>query len=280
MSYRTLEEAISRGRGRERSFRCPVHGDQHASASVNVAKGVWICYTCGAHGTTSEIIESSDYEFGQGLLDVLDTPEIRIYPETWLDLFHTPAHRCEYWLSRFSIQAVDHFRLGYDYTNGNPVYPMRDPQGQIIGIVARQLDKQPKYLYPRGVTKNALLFNYTPSQRDYVLLVEGAMDAVACWEAGFDAMALYGSRLSIAQITLLARTGVRRVGLVLDNDAAGRRAVDGHHSDGGQYVPGLDDLLSRAGFEVKRAPWLGVPYKDIAEVPTDRRHTLLEGLAL
>lgn len=39
----TLDEALSVGRGTERSFNCPSHEDANASASVNVAKGVWYC---------------------------------------------------------------------------------------------------------------------------------------------------------------------------------------------------------------------------------------------
>lgn len=42
-SYRSLREAIAEGRGTERPFCCPVHDDAHASASVNVEKGVWYC---------------------------------------------------------------------------------------------------------------------------------------------------------------------------------------------------------------------------------------------
>jgi DNA primase len=46
----TLAEVLVYGQGIERSFLCPVHGDRRPSASVNVIKKQWVCYTCGAHG--------------------------------------------------------------------------------------------------------------------------------------------------------------------------------------------------------------------------------------
>ena len=46
----TLSEALRYGRGVERSFLCPEHGDSRPSASVNVIKGKWYCYTCHATG--------------------------------------------------------------------------------------------------------------------------------------------------------------------------------------------------------------------------------------
>lgn len=279
-TYRTLEEALTRGRGRERAFRCPVHGDSHASASVNVVKGWWTCYVCGAKGTTTDIIEGEDFEFGQGLVELLDEGEdAREYPEAWLDLVHRPGLHHPYWLSRFWGSTIDHFRLGYDHVKGQPCYPMRAPDGTVLGLVYRQLDREPKYLYPRGVTKSELLFGYTSEHRESVLLVEGALDAVACWESGSEAFALYGAQISAAQLALLQRTGVTKVGLVLDNDAAGVRAVKGWFTDEGRYVPGIEWWLGQAGIDSVSMDWTGQPFKDIAEAPAEVRTTLLRALA-
>jgi DNA primase len=49
----------------ERSMRCPVHDDAHASASVNGGKGVWHCHACGNSGNAMHIVmnrESLDYK--------------------------------------------------------------------------------------------------------------------------------------------------------------------------------------------------------------------------
>lgn len=48
----------------ERSMRCPVHDDSHASASVNRAKGVMHCHACGFGGSGIDLVmarEGLDY---------------------------------------------------------------------------------------------------------------------------------------------------------------------------------------------------------------------------
>lgn len=284
-SYRSLQEALTRGLGRERSFLCPVHDDRHASASVNVAKGVWVCYTCAAHGSVDGVIETDDDHFMSDIEDLLGG-ELHTYTERWLDQFDVgPVH--PYWLSRFSEAACRHFRLGYDHQRTihgvhmpSPCYPMRDATGTVLGVVYRNLKTDPKYLYPSGVVKSALLFNYSPAARTSVVLVEGAMDAVACWEVGHQAFALYGSTLHPSQIRLLCRTGVMRVVLAMDNDKAGERAVAGWRTDDGIYVPGIAHKLNRAGIETVSVGWDGHDMKDIAEANQATRKILLDPLAL
>lgn len=285
MAYRSLAEAITRGKGRERSFRCPKHDDRTASASVNVAKGWWVCYVCGAKGTTDGVLEEADERFLDDVNELLGEP-VRVYPEAWLDQFDAgPVH--PYWLGRFSEEAARHFRLGYDHARvyrgepaPSPCYPMRASDGTVLGVVYRNLAGEPKYQYPRGCVKSELLFNYSPQALDCVALVEGAMDAVACWEVGHPAFALYGSILHRQQLVLLQRTGAKRVIMATDNDKAGWRAIDGWTTDEGIFVPGLEHQLTAAGFEAVRPDWQRVEAKDVAELDRDTRKTLLDLLAL
>lgn len=278
--YATLTEALARGRGRERSFRCPSHDDRHASASVNVVKGLWVCYSCHAKGTIDSVIEPDDARFAMDI-DELIGVERRYYDERWLDQYEMPKRAIHpYWLSRFSQSACRHFRLGYDHERQQPCYPVRDAAGAVLGVVYRQLDREPKYLYPRGMDKSSLLFNFNTNYRPYVVLVEGAMDAVACWEAGHHALALYGSNLSNQQVELLLRTGATRIVEALDNDSPGRAAVNGRLTNDGERVPGIKVRLEIAGFEVLSVPWDTVEAKDIAACDEKTRRDLLDPLAL
>lgn len=281
MSYGSLAEALARGRGRERAFRCPVHSDAHASASVNVAKGLWVCYACHAHGTTEGVFEAEGVLFA-GEIDELLADEGRTYSERWLDQY--TSNPGPYWAERgFTPAAVEHFRLGMDWASLRPCYPMRAPDQSVLGVVYRAAAEDvhsPKYLYPRGVTKSELLFNYTEGYRKSVVLCEGALDAVACWDAGHEAFALYGATLHPRQLVLLFRTGASRIVLAMDNDKAGERAVYGWRTDYGEYIPGLEKKLTTAGFEVVAVNWAGIAGKDIAEVDRDTRNTLLDPLAL
>jgi DNA primase len=45
----------------ERAFKCPVHGDKVASASVNRGKGVWFCHACGARGTAVDMVMAIEH---------------------------------------------------------------------------------------------------------------------------------------------------------------------------------------------------------------------------
>lgn len=278
--FQSIQQALARGRGRERAFRCPVHDDRHASASVNVAKGLWVCYSCGAKGTVDSVIESEGVRFGEDIEELLGH-EQRVYTEPWLDQYANPKLPVHpYWLSRFTEVAARRFKLGYDHDKGSPCYPIRTPNGSVLGVVRRQLDRDPKYLYPRGVNKSSLLFGYEQGASDYVVLVEGALDAVACWEAGHPAFGIYGSLLHEDQMALLARTGVTRVIEALDNDRPGRVAVEGRVTDEGVRLPGIRRRLEQVGYEVVSVDWSTVQAKDVAECDVDTRSKLLDPLAL
>lgn len=263
----------------ERAFLCPVHNDHDASASVNVVKGWWYCYRCGAKGRTDGYIDVDDQRFAEDI-DYLLGQEKRVYPESWLDSF-TAGGPHPYWLGRgYSPEAIAHFRLGYDWDKGTPCYPIRDTDGSVLGVVRRNPDGvDPKYKYPYGVTKSALLHNYSPQARETVILVEGAPDVWAAWDAGHTAFGLYGAVLHRTQLRLLARVSPRRVVLALDNDRAGREAVEGRRNDDGEYTPGARRLLEAEGYEVVSVDWSSVPAKDLGEADVETRKSLLDPVA-
>lgn len=221
----TLSEALRYGRGIERPFLCPEHGDSRPSASINIVKGKWFCYTCHAHGdlTGEARLIEPDYHAQKLWLDrklAVGT----IYPEAWLNRWDAgPVH--PYWMERVGEAAARHFRLGADAEANAVTYPLRDPAGQVVGVVRRSLgDEGPKYRYPAGVDVGRFLFQYTPEHRDAVVLCEGALDAIALWNVGIDAFAIYGSRLSAAQVMLISKIDPEYVYTCYDLDEAGWNA--------------------------------------------------------
>jgi DNA primase len=228
----TLSEALRWGHGVERSFLCPEHGDSRPSASVNIIKGKWYCYTCHAHGdlTGEARLAEPDYQQMKLWLDN-KFAEHTIYPESYLSRYDAgPVH--PYWLERVGEAAARKYRLGFDAEADAVTYPLRDPTGGVLGVVRRSLGGEgPKYRYPAGVDVGRLLFNYTPMRREAVLLVEGALDAIACWNVGVDAFAIYGSRLSVDQVMLIDRIDPEYVYTCYDMDEAGWRAhLDTEHA--------------------------------------------------
>lgn len=267
-AYASLDDALSavHDHRRERPFRCHVHDDTQASASVNVGLGVWVCYACGAAGKTDGLVYETDAKELAAELEYLFSHSERP-SEEMVARYCAEPH--PYWLSRFTPEAVAHFQLGFNPDTGMPVYPMRAPGGELLGFVSRSLTEDgPKYKYPPGVAKAELLFNYEPMQRDTVLLVEGAMDVVAAWEVGSTAFGIYGSKLSIAQTLLVHKLSPARVVLAFDNDAAGALATQRAH------------VLLERYYELYTLPWWQWSrYKDIGEMPLNTRRIALEDIA-
>jgi len=263
MAYRSIEDALALGYGIERQFVCHVHPDTHASASVNAVTGLWLCYACGAAGKIDpdkiEIAPSAVVRAVNQALATIEGDGHDHYPESWLTIFDGSGPG-QYWLSRFSLDACRHFRLGYDATEGASVYPLRDPAGRVLGMVQRTDDPHQKYKYPPGSNTSSLIFGYHEVEEDEIYLVEGATDAIALYEVGLPGMALYGSRLSRAQYRLIDRYRPKRIWMASDQDKEGHRLA----ADVAWAFPGVD---------VRRLLWDGA--KDVASIPTDQRTEVL-----
>ena len=266
----TLRDVLVNGSGVEREFLCPVHGDTRPSASVNVLKGLWYCYTCGAKGNLEGVDGEVDHlEILQGMIDLAKraaTPR-PTYTEAWLNLWDAGDPH-PYWLSRFSARAVKHFRLGYDSEANAVTYPLRSASGRVLGVVRRPLDTDggPKYKYPYGVDVSELLFNFDFEARPRVFLVEGALDAIACWEVGVtNVFAIYGARMSAAQLQLLNKIDCSEIVCAFDLDPAGFRAFE-------QVCELASDKM------VTQITWPAAWGKDVAELDPERRRAVLGGL--
>lgn len=259
----SLAEVLANGIGIERSFLCPVHGDSTPSASVNTVKMVWCCYACGAHGKVG----------GEDLLAEIDFYQVRKqilkqasgadpYPESWLNVYDAPSH--PYWKSRFSDAAVSHFRLGYDYGTQCATTPVRAVDGAVLGVTRRRLDGAgSRYHYPWGVDVSRLLFNFDGADAPVVVLTEGATDAIAAWEAGFDALALYGNQLRKPQVALLRRYDPMGIICAFDMDKAGAEA---HRSVWGQLPE----------YPITRATWPARLGKDLSAMSVKQRAEILQ----
>jgi len=262
----TLAEALRWGRGVERPFLCPEHGDSRPSASVNIIKRKWYCYTCHAHGDLNgeALLVEPDYQQMKLWLDN-KLSEGQVYPESWLAQYDAgPVH--PYWIKRVGEGAAREFRLGADPITASVTYPLRDPAGGVLGVVRRSLgDEGPKYKYPHGVDVGRLLFHYTPDHRPAVILAEGALDAIALWNVGVDAFAIYGSRLSAEQVRLIDRIDPEIVYTCYDMDDAGWEA---HRMTERSFKHRLVDRIT----------WPRAWGKDIDEIGETRRRKVVDDL--
>lgn len=233
MKADTLADALAKGRGVERPFRCEVHDDSNASASVNVMTGLWCCYACGAAGKLDGDYTVPDPDT---LLRMLkgETPP-RVFAEAWLDAFDM-HHASKYWSMRFGEDTATYFRCGTHPLTGNPTYPIRDAQGRVLGVVTRQ-DRNPKYLYPLGVPTSQTFFgDLRPNP--VVVLVEGAADVMALHQSGipdnWTVLGCFGAGVHAPQARLITDLAPNLIVAAFDNDAAGQDASErARHQLGG-----------------------------------------------
>lgn len=247
----TIEEALTTGTGEWRTFSCPDHTDHSPSARVNVTTGKWVCMSCHSRGHQDQY-EPPEHLVIRQAMNL--TREQRKIPTPYLDMFDIDGPGI-YWSDRFTQGACQHFRLGYDADLRQPVYPIRDEYGNVLGLVHRG-GGSCKYKYPRGVKTSRLLFNiHEIVPGEPVVLVEGAPDVIALWEAGVSAVGVYGARLYPAQVELLMKREPSKVLVAFDMDIPGIKGAGA----------AVNDLMA-AGIFAKRIAWSG--YKDCGEMPT------------
>jgi hypothetical protein len=233
----TLAEALATGRGNERSFLCPAHQASHETASVNVLKGVWYCYSCHAHGTTDDHVPSVE----EALSVLAGTAPPRIMPEAWLDIFDAD-HSSGYWVRRYGLDVALANRCGTDPETGAPTYPVRDAEGRLLGVVTRHEDTEPKYRYPWNVSTSRTLYGRLRAC-DVLILVEGASDVMAIEEPGLPpdwvVGGTFGAGVHAPQVELIARLNPKVVLLAFDDDEAGLAAIERAQETVADVAPAL-----------------------------------------
>lgn len=122
----------------------------------------------------------------------------------------------------------------YDRFRGRLMFPIHDSQGRVVGFGGRVMGKgEPKYLNSPETpffNKSYLLYNLHRAKphlktSGQIVLVEGYMDVIALYQAGFKtAVAPLGTAVTAEQITLLWQQHPHPI-VCLDGDAAGRTAA-------------------------------------------------------
>lgn len=225
--YSSLDEAVEEGEGVERPFKCHMHDDSSASASVNVDKGVWYCFSCFASGRVDRKGRTFTSEMKQTLAAFAEGGEYAKHQVGWLDIFDGQQTH-PYWEERFGKDICRKHRLGIHPMTGNPCYPMIGPDKMVHGIVQRTFGA-PKYLYPSGVPVSRMMYGFTKRKVRTVLVVEGAADAISVSSAlsgvrSTMVVAAYGAGLHRPQVDLINSIGPTTVLLGFDDDKAGDRA--------------------------------------------------------
>jgi DNA primase len=121
----------------------------------------------------------------------------------------------------------------YDMFRARLMFPIRDAQGRVIAFGGRVLDKRlPKYINSAEsplYSKARAIYGLAEarpaiSKGDRAIVVEGYIDVIALWQAGFkETVATLGTALTTEQLRLLTRY-TRNILACFDGDDAGRNA--------------------------------------------------------
>ena len=246
--------------GMEWQCLCPYHEDSSPSFSINVRKGLFVCYACGAKGNMKDLSKhlnvngpretpSTIEEVEEKLAELskpVDGIKKRVDASFWTSRYQIGLYWMDEWAKRLPIMMGrtehekfgldskrDLFALGYDNIKHELIIPIFDFNGSAESCVRRRLGDfdGPKYLYSKGFKTSHHLYGAWQVKMDsgvgrpkHVAIVEGTIDALAMWEVGIPAVALLGSNLSATQKKLLMALDAKSYVVMTDNDTAGKKA--------------------------------------------------------
>ena len=247
---------------------CPFHvsNNPHGSTtfSMSLSRGVFWCFSCHASGNLQRFLLDIgvapyaiklQYEFLIERLRLHAPPkkDIRKFdpkvneplPENLLGVFdYCPSRLLD---AGFEEETLRFFDIGFDFQHNMTTFPLRDLEGNLVGISGRRGEEGwgPRYkIYkeeykawglPRSKDPNrgVLLWNIHRASPECMLkekpiiLVEGFKACMWVWQAGFtNVAALIGSRITDEQLWILEQYGSPVI-LMLDGDPAGRSGTLG-----------------------------------------------------
>ena len=182
--------------------------------------------------------EALDYLKNRGLTDnTIETFTLGFAPDSWdfaLNFLKSKGYKEEELLKAGIVKKGDSGKL-YDRFRSRIIFPIANHLGEIVAFTGRIFQKEDdaKYLNspetPVFIKSNILYAYHIAKQyirkMNFTILVEGQMDVLAYFSAGFkNTVALSGTAISQQQISMLSRFS-KNIVLSLDRDDAGINAT-------------------------------------------------------
>jgi len=236
-------------RGDQRTGLCPFHEDHNSSFSVNISKGLWICFTCGLSGDSFEFAKrvqidpvpySKNGHTGSKMNYSTQWTESRenghnavAQPIELDDVNKKLAFDCHKYLienyseldppSSWSIEVVKKLFVGYCAKRKRFTFPHLNEAGKIINLkFHKSVSGETPYsiegygkcrLYPLNILKD-----YDPD--DVLIHVEGEKDFLSLISQGYNAVtSTTGARSIPKDLSPLIK--FKHIKILLDNDAPG-----------------------------------------------------------
>lgn len=218
---------------------CPLHEDRKPSFAIHLQEGGWRCYAgCGSSPDLARLVMALDggelkqiqIKLRNMFIDDIgiiarslqprEKEEVEHFPEP---LFYERGKMYPYLLKRgFTLDFLKEWDVGIDSQLKAIVVPIYD-KGKLVGLYRRSI-KGKFFFNSSGLRKDKLLFGLdrVPEDAEYVVVVEGALDALWLHQHGYNAVATLGGSISDTQAQMILKR-FRKIILAFDNDEAGYR---------------------------------------------------------
>lgn len=228
----------------------PFRADTTPSFFVDLESGGWADsggigeYTNGNFVTLIGYLRNtSTYEAGKYLIDKygalyeitddskpikIKKPEIRIDTRTDREIKgeHVIQATSPYMTTRGIIADVQReFAIGYgEGHKGFTAIPWHTVDGRLANVKYRSTNGK-RFFFESGATPVSTLVYGLDKARgnDYVIIVEGEIDALSWRTAGYEAVAVGGAYISDEQVEAIAREGFDKIYAAGDSDKQGRK---------------------------------------------------------
>ncbi len=176
---------------------CPFHNDHHPSMSVNLAKGVFICYVCGAAGRVQRLA----LELG-GRVTLAPRKQGREVDDGWRALLRSPwAKNSSYLVSR-GVTAQQVNRYGILSLPMGVGFPLRSRLGEVIGLLVRRTSNVGQRYITYGkkpeVWPISTALDTVGTRSKPLVLVEGVFGVLNAENCDVTAVAVLGAQVSEA----------------------------------------------------------------------------------
>tara|TARA_Y100000310_G_scaffold70845_1_gene66594 strand:+ start:578 stop:1444 length:867 start_codon:yes stop_codon:yes gene_type:complete len=222
------------------TIQCPFHDDTHDSCSINTDDGKWICFRGCGQGSLRTFVQRilgldklavDKYLMDKSLfldIDMFDSISPPVNGKLPEVTFPHTAGQVPWWIfdRGFTKKTLKYWECGVDNYN-NLIIPIKDRDARLVGWVTRQYNREPKYLYSKGLQKSKVLFGEDKLKKvPFVCITEGSLDTIWLNQCGYSSVAILGSMLSLSQQEALIKLSTDELVLCLDNDEAGRLGTD------------------------------------------------------
>ena len=160
----------------EFSILCPFHKDNVASCSINIEKGLWICFAgCGQgslKGFLKQLLGFSNKEVDKFLSETEYTLDLDFFEqyqqtENFLPEVELPEDvlydQYPKWIfdRGFTREVLEKWECGTN-AYGDLIIPIKDGDARLVGWVSRRRSAIPKYMYSKGLKKSKIVLSKYP----------------------------------------------------------------------------------------------------------------------